>query len=237
MPNPFFSFKQFTIYQDRCAMKVCTDACILGAWFAKKVQGDERILDIGSGTGLQLLMLAQESKAEMIGVELDKEAYEQANENIGNSPWKERLSVEEGDIRTHSFKQQFDFIISNPPFFENDLMSDSDAEKVAKHSSSLSLSELLEAINKNLSEKGHFGILLPYHRWEYFDGLATQKGFHLQERLTVKQTTKHKPFRAILHYSKIPVDITNETELAIKPDGQNYSKEFEDLLRDYYLKL
>lgn len=218
-------------------MKVCTDACILGAWFAKKTSGDERILDIGSGTGLQLLMLAQQSKAELLGVELDKEACEQANENIGNSPWKERCKVEEGDIRTHRFNQRFDFIISNPPFFENDWASESDTEKVAKHSHSLSLSELLEVIGTTLSENGHFGILLPFHRWEYFDKLARQKGYYLQERLSIKQTDRHKPFRAILHYSKAISSGPQETELVIKPDGQTYSSSFEDLLRDYYLKL
>ena len=218
-------------------MKVCTDACILGAWFAKRVSGCERILDIGSGTGLQMLLLAQKSDAIINGIELDKEAYVQAKENIERSIWNDRLMLEEGDVRQHTFKHPFDFIISNPPFFENDLESDADAEKIAKHSTSLTLKELLDSIADNLDSKGNFGILLPFHRWEYFDGLAKQKGFYLKEKLIVKQTQKHKPFRAILHYSKENASSVIETELVIKPDGQSYSPEFEELLRDYYLKL
>ena len=237
MSNSFFSFKLFTIYQDKCAMKVCTDACILGAWFANKVSGYERILDIGSGTGLQMLLLAQKSNALIHGIELDKEAFAQAKENIERSNWKERLMLEEGDVRQHTFKHPFDFIISNPPFFENDLESETDAEKIAKHSTSLTLTTLLDSIANNLDSKGSFGILLPFHRWKYFDALAKQKGFQLAEKLIVKQTLKHKPFRAILHYTKTAPDSITETELVIKPDGLNYSNEFENLLKDYYLKL
>lgn len=218
-------------------MKVCTDACILGAWFAGKVAGHERILDIGSGTGLQMLLLAQNSDATIHGIELDKEAYMQAKENIERSKWNDRLTLEEGDVRQHTFKHSFDFIISNPPFFENDLESDTDAEKIAKHSTSLTLSELLDSISANLDSKGSFGILLPFHRWEYFDALAKQKGYQLTEKLIVKQTLKHKPFRAILHYTRTELASITETELVIKPDGVSYSNEFEQLLKDYYLKL
>ena len=186
---------------------------------------------------MQMLLLAQKSNALIHGIELDKEAFAQAKENIERSNWKERLMLEEGDVRQHTFKHPFDFIISNPPFFENDLESETDAEKIAKHSTSLTLTTLLDSIANNLDSKGSFGILLPFHRWKYFDALAKQKGFQLAEKLIVKQTLKHKPFRAILHYTKTAPDSITETELVIKPDGLNYSNEFENLLKDYYLKL
>src|ERR1700742_2843872 len=121
MPNPYFQFKQFTVWQDQCAMKVCTDACILGAWFSAKLPSYSMALDIGSGTGLLMLMLAQQHKGEIHGIELDLPAFRQLKENKEKSPWNDILKVFPGDIRTFRFPQRFDFIIINPPFFEGDL--------------------------------------------------------------------------------------------------------------------
>src|ERR1700722_2146648 len=112
MPNTYFQFKQFTIHQDQCAMKVCTDACILGAWFADKAPSYARVLDIGSGTGLLMLMLAQKHKGEIRGIEIDGDAFHQLRENIDNSPWRQQLKVYPGDARTFSFPEKFDFVIS-----------------------------------------------------------------------------------------------------------------------------
>src|ERR1700709_822606 len=151
MSNPYFQFKQFTIYQDRSAMKVCTDACILGAWFAQKAPAYSRVLDIGSGTGLLMLMLAQKHKGEIKGIELDLAAYRQLRDNIGLSPWKSMLKVFPGDVRSFSFPDKFDFIITNPPFFEGDLLSASDSANLAKHSKELTLIQLLSVIDANLS--------------------------------------------------------------------------------------
>ena len=139
----YFQFKQFIIHQDRCAMKVCTDACILGAWFGTKLPSNIRVLDIGSGTGLLIMMLAQNIEAAIDGIEIDLPAFKQLQENISQNEWKKRIHVYPGDIRNFSFPQQYDFIISNPPFFENDLASESLAEQTAKHSKDLSLDELI----------------------------------------------------------------------------------------------
>src|SRR6201996_3834206 len=110
MANNFFKFKQFTVYQDQCAMKVCTDACILGAWFAQKAPAYSQVLDIGSGTGLLMLMLAQKHKGEIRGIEIDLDAFRQLQQNIGQSPWPQMLRVFPGDARTFSFPEKFDFI-------------------------------------------------------------------------------------------------------------------------------
>src|SRR5580698_8970408 len=113
MSNPYFQFKQFIIQQDRCAMKVCTDACILGAWFADKAPAYARILDIGSGTGLLMLMLAQKHKGEIRGIEIDLDAFHQLKANVDKCPWQHLLKAYPGDIRSFSFPERFDFIISN----------------------------------------------------------------------------------------------------------------------------
>lgn len=237
MSNSYFQFKQFIIHQDQCAMKVCTDACILGAWFAAKVPNQSLILDIGSGTGLLMMMLAQKNNAEIHGIEIDLTAYKQLKENISQNSWKERLKVFPGDARNYVFPDKYDFIITNPPFFENDLLSDNENEQVAKHSKQLTLEELVTVIDNNLQSYGGFGILLPYHRWEFFDKLAGEKGLHLTEKLFVKQSPKHSYFRAILHYSRSKENFIPEFELLIQQaDGTN-SVEFTDLMKEYYLKL
>lgn len=237
MPNSFFKFKQFTIHQDQCAMKVCTDACILGAWFAAKLPQYTTVLDIGSGTGLLMMMLAQRSQAEIHGIEIDLAAYKQLKENISQNSWKERLKVFPGDARTFHFPHKYDFIITNPPFFENDLQSHDEGEQVAKHSKSLTLQELITVIDNNLQPHEAFGILLPYHRWEYFNQLALQQGFYITEKLFVKQSPRHNYFRAVLHYSKSHEAFAPEFELLIQQEDGSYSAEFIELMKAYYLYL
>lgn len=237
MPNNYFQFKQFTINQENCAMKVCTDACILGAWFSAKITTHTTVLDIGSGTGLLMMMLAQRSQADIHGIEIDPAAYNQLKENISQNDWKARLKVFEGDARSFSFPVKYDFIISNPPFFENDLLSSDDREQVAKHSKHLTLEALIEVIANNLQPQGAFGILLPWHRWEEFNKLATQHNFSLTEKLVVRHTPKHAPFRAILHYTRNNNIDARSFELSIKDEHNVYTPEFVQLLKDYYLYL
>jgi len=237
MPNPYFQFKQFTIFQDQCAMKVCTDACILGAWFSEKTPDYSTVLDIGSGTGLLMLMLAQKHKGEIQGIELDLSAFRQLKENIGQSKWHNELKVFPGDVRKYNFSHKFDFIITNPPFFEGDLQADSHSRNLARHSKELTLTELLTSIDENLSSQGSFGILLPYHRVPYFEDLAKSRHFHLREKLLVRQTPRHDHFRAVLHFSRIKENFIPETELSIHNDQGQYTDDFVELMREYYLKL
>lgn len=237
MPNPYFQFKQFTVYQDQCAMKVCTDACILGAWFSEKIPSFSRVLDIGSGTGLLMLMLAQKHKGEIRGIELDLPAFRQLKENIGQSPWKDMLRVFPGDVRTWSFPGKFDFIISNPPFYEDDLTAATDAANLARHSKELTLAQLLSVIDTNLAEDGSFGVLLPHHRLAHFESLATAQGFHLREKLLVRQTPRHDFFRGVLYFSRRRENFIPVSELTIQEESGGYSPEFGELMRDYYLYL
>ena len=265
MPNPYFQFKQFVIHQDRCAMKVCTDACIFGAWFAEKTPSYSLVLDVGSGTGLLMLMLAQKHKGEIQGIELDLAAFKQLKENITQSPFRNELKAFPGDVRSYAFPQKFDFIITNPPFFEGDLPATSEAANLAKHSKELTLTALLTVIDANLKSAGAFGILLPYHRVDYFTALAASRGFALSEKLLVRQTPRHDFFRGILHFSRNPEGAAgnkenssweqkgaagNEkgfsrtkdgfvpsAELCIKNEAGVYTEEFVELMKDYYLYL
>lgn len=217
-------------------MKVCTDACILGAWFADKTPPYARILDIGSGTGLLMLMLAQKHKGDIRGIEIDLQAFIQLKENIANSPWSQLLKAYPGDVRTFCFPEKFDFIISNPPFFENDLPAISASANLARHSKELTLSELLDAINANLSYNGSFGVLLPYHRSAWFEEKAMGRyGFALRERLMVRQTPRHDFFRSILHFSRRTDGFVPTMELTIQDNTGGHTDDFIELMKDYYL--
>jgi len=218
-------------------MKVCTDACIFGAWFSGKIPPNGTILDLGAGTGLLMMMLAQRSQSQIHGIEIDAAAYQQLQENTRQNDWQQRLTVFQGDARSFQFPQQYDFIISNPPFFESDLLSANDREQIAKHSTLLTLDELIRVIAANLKPAGSFGILLPFHRWEYFDKLAGHHHFYLAEKLEVKQSPKHAPFRAILHYTRAKHDFATTHHLTIQQIDRAYTPEFAALLKDYYLYL
>jgi tRNA1Val (adenine37-N6)-methyltransferase len=235
MSNSYFRFKHFTVHQDRSAMKVCTDSCIQGAWTSSKLKSFKNILDIGTGTGLLTLMLAQNSTAIIDGIELDRESFLQASENIKESPWNNRIHIVEGDARYYSFKHKFDFIICNPPFFESDLQSPDLKKNKSKHEISFTLEDLIKIVSANLEADGAFSVLLPFHRTEYFVKLATANGFFLQEKILLRQTPRHEPFRSIclFGYQK-PKEIMVE-ELTIKnADGKN-SPEYESLMKEYYL--
>lgn len=238
MPNHFFRFKQFTINQDRCAMKVCTDACILGAWFADKIPAWSAVLDVGSGTGLLMLMLAQQHKGPITGIEIDLDAYHQLKENIADSPWRQQLRVFPGDARSFRFPEKFDFIISNPPFYESALPAASHPANLARHSKELTLAELIDAIDSNLSATGSFGVLLPFHRTAWFEQEATSRHhFALKEKLLIRQTPRHDFFRSVLWFSRQRDNFTPSSELTIQTDAGTYSADFLELMQDYYLNL
>ncbi|HEU0228757.1 MAG TPA: methyltransferase [Arachidicoccus soli] len=237
MANQYFQFKQFTIHQDKCAMKVCTDACLFGALLPIIEKG--KALDIGAGTGLLSLMYAQKKNNCVIdSVEIDKAAFEQAKENYLRSKWGNRIHIFNERIQTFAEKQQkrYDIIFSNPPFFENDLQSDNTQRNLAHHSTQLSLKELIITAKKLLTLEGVFCVLLPYARNEYFEQLAVKEALFLQKKISISQTPKHTFFRSILFFSKKEAS-KNEEEIIIKAEDGKYSLKFEELLKDYYLYL
>ncbi len=202
MRNPYFRFKQFTVQQDRSAMKVCTDSCILGAWTALHLKKERAILDIGTGTGLLPLMLAQKNGSMIDAIESDPESATQAMENTRQSKWSDRIRVIHGDVLHHRPESLYDFIITNPPFFESDLRSPKEFKNRTKHDESLTLQEVVELIGQFLRPDGAFSILLPFHRTGYFENLALTHGFFLREKLIVRQTPAHAPFRSICLFTR-----------------------------------
>jgi tRNA1Val (adenine37-N6)-methyltransferase len=247
MPNSYFQFKQFAIHQDKTAMKVCTDACLFGAWVAKRISEVEKnktvsnILDVGTGTGLLSMMLAQKTKAHIDAIEIDEAAAMQATENVMATPWKERIRVINADIKEHACTKQYDLILSNPPFYEKDLKSGDESKDRAMHDTSLTMQELIPIVKNNLASTGMFAVLLPHHRMDYLIEIALSHQLNLLHRLLVKPTVKHAFTRAILLFtnrntgSHLPKPITEE--LTIKEVHHSYSLPFIDLLEDYYLSL
>ncbi|HRH57652.1 MAG TPA: methyltransferase [Chitinophagales bacterium] len=234
MSNNYFQFKQFRINQEKCAMKVCTDSCLFGAWITIE-KNVKNVLDIGTGTGLLSLMIAQKHPAEITGIEIDENAYQQTILNFNNSVWKERLHVHLGDIKTFSLAQKFDFIICNPPFYANEQESKQKAEKIAKHSLYLTFTDLILSIKKLLHDNGKFAILLPYHRKNAFEELALQHLFHPESTVFIKQTQTHPFFRYLGLFSKQKIDEIKHEEITIKLTDKIYSYEAIALLKPYYL--
>jgi tRNA1Val (adenine37-N6)-methyltransferase len=185
-----------------------------------------------------MLMLAQKHRGEIRGIELDLDAFRQLKDNIGRSPWRQLLKAVPGDIRSFSFPAKFDFIISNPPFYENDLPAATPAANLARHSKELTLQELLAAIDANLAPGGSFGVLLPYQRAAWFEEqAAATHGFMLKERLLVRQSPRHDFFRSVLYFSRHRDNFIPTTELTIQDNDGAYTDDFVELMKDYYLYL
>lgn len=240
MANNYFQFKEFTVQQDRCAMRVSTDACIFGAHVANRIASAHptinRVLDIGTGTGLLSLMVAQKSAATIKGIEIDKDAFEQSNENFAGSIWQDRLSVIHTDAVSFVAEYAYDAIISNPPFYAGDLQSEDSKKNAAKHDTTLNLKTLLSSIDRTLSATGFFSLLLPTRRVEYFIDIAKNKGYWLRTKLSIRHSAAHPFHRCILYFSR-QYDEPAFHELDIKNVAGDYSPAFTSLLKDYYLFL
>jgi tRNA1Val (adenine37-N6)-methyltransferase len=238
MANNYFQFKQFTIWQDKCAMKVTTDACLFGAWAAALINlhDGEHLLDIGTGTGLLSLMAAQQNNCLVDAVEIEEGAFTQACENIAQSPWKERVKIIHADIRQLSAAKKYHCIISNPPFFENQLASPDTAKNKALHAQELSLADLFTAFAKYIHPQGNIFLLMPAYRKAEVVALATAHGFFINHIVMVRQTPAHEPFRMMLRLS-LSDEVVKEAEIIIRESSNEYSAAFITLLKEYYLHL
>jgi tRNA1Val (adenine37-N6)-methyltransferase len=223
-------------------MKVTTDACLFGAWTARCIRQHSltsgKLLDIGSGTGLLALMVAQNSDLLIDAVEKDRDAFEQAVENFSNSPWKERLSAMHADARKILSTVKYDVIVSNPPFYENELKSP-DQKKNLAHHGGLALSELLGITRKNLEASGQFYLLLPAKRGSEAARLINEFQLRISELITIRQSPTHEPFRVFIRGQHTGNDNTAciQKEIIIWNELKEYSPEFISLLKDYYLYL
>ena len=229
------------MHQEHTAMKVCTDACLFGAWAAADVQmqAAKNILDIGSGTGLLSLMLAQKIAATITAIEIEEGAFKQTASNFELSPWKDRLDVVHISIQDYAAddKKQFDCIITNPPFYESDLNSPDNAKNLAAHSTALPWDVLAEAAASLLQDNGAWYVLVPTLRAYTMQKLALNYGLQLSEECLMYNDAKHLPIRAMLKFVKQKEATIQRNKIVIKNPDQSYTTEFTTLLKDYYLHL
>lgn len=234
-----FSFKQFTIAQDRCAMKVGTDGVLLGAW-APVEHNPYSILDIGAGTGLVALMLAQRSFAEQIdALEIDEDAYEQATDNFENSPWNDRLFCFHAglDEFVEEPEDEYDLIVSNPPFYSEDYKTDNEQRDLARFADAMPFEELIEAADLLLSENGIFAVIIPYKEEANFIALAEESELYPLKITQVKGTPTTEIKRSLLAFSRKKLDNSPINELIIETARHQYTAEYIELTKDFYLKM
>lgn len=236
--NKPFQFKQFTIQQDKTAMKVGTDGVLLGAW-ASLPKEINSILDIGSGTGLIALMLAQRSFAQTIdAIELNEEAYEQTVENFENSIWADRLFCYHASFQQFVLEvdEKYDFIIANPPFYTATFKKLPNSRAMARHAISLSFEELLKGTSQLLAEKGECAFIIPFEEETAFIEIA-KLNFLFPKRITrVRGNEKTEIKRSLLQFSKVKAALKID-ELIIEITRHNYTPEYIDLVKDFYLKM
>ncbi|ANH81753.1 methyltransferase [Niabella ginsenosidivorans] len=236
MPNSYFQFKQFVVHQEGCSMKVTTDACLFGAWTARQLTGKyERILDIGTGTGLLSLMMAQSNTAPIDAIEIQKTDFTRALANVKASPWSQQIKVLYGDVLEYGFDTRYDVIVSNPPFYEADLKGTSAGRNIAHHDEGLSLHDLAGALKKQLQFGGLFFLLFPAKREAELADELGQCGLFINRICFVQQTAAHSPFRIMVKgsFTKVPAV---KQRILIR-SGKEYSPEFTALLKPYYLHM
>lgn len=232
-----FQFKQFTVEQDRCAMKIGTDAVLLGAW-SKVTPHTQSILDIGAGSGVLALMLAQRSDAELIdALEIDEEAYEQCVQNFENSPWSDRLFCYHASLQefVEEVDDQYEFIVSNPPFFSEAQKSSTHQRDLARFQEAMPFDQLLWAVSKLLTNSGRFTVVIPFNEEDRLVALAQKFQLFTNLILHVKGTPESPVKRSYLEFSFHKTQRLTE-ELIIETKRHKFTQEYIELTKDFYLK-
>lgn len=234
-----FQFKQFSLEQDRCAMKIGTDGVLLGAW--TPIQNNPfSILDIGTGTGIIALMLAQRSHAEQIdALEIDEDAYEQAVDNFENSPWSDRLFCFHAGVDefVEEPEDEYDLIVSNPPFYTEDYKTENPQRDLARFADALPFEDLIEAAALLLSENGIFSVIIPFKEEEKFVAIAKEYELHPFKMTRVKGNPTSDIKRSLLAFSRNESDTVLKDELIIETGRHIYTPEYIELTKDFYLKM
>ena len=234
-----FQFKQFSLEQDQCAMKIGTDGVLLGAWTPIE-NNPNSVLDIGTGTGIIALMLAQRSSASQIdALEIDENAYAQATDNFENSPWNDRLFCFHAalDEFVEEPEDEYDLIVSNPPFYSEDYKSGIDQRDLARFQDAMPFEELIEAAALLLSENGIFSVIIPFKEEENFLALTKEQELFPIKITRVNGTPTTKTKRSLLAFgrnetSNFPID-----ELVIETSRHIYTPEYIALTKEFYLKM
>lgn len=235
--NTYFKFKQFTIQQSNAAMKVGTDGVLLGSWTS--VENVSSVLDVGTGTGIVALMLAQRSLATIDAVEIEENACADALLNFKNSPWENRLSLFNSSFQdfAHSSDQKFDCVVSNPPYFSQHTKSDCQKRSLARHSDNLPFEVFACGVARLLSENGHFSVILPVEAEREFRSSAANYRLFPKRIMRVKPNPL-KPVKRVLIEFRFEAMLEEETELIIESElHHDYTDEFIGLVKDFYLNL
>lgn len=236
MANDYFKFKQFTIYQNKCAMKVGTDGVLLGAWV--DIKNAAKVLDIGTGTGLIALMLAQRSNAIIDAVEIDTNACMQAQENVNQSAWADRINIIHQSFQDFlkETETKYDLIVSNPPYFQNSLTAPRENRAKARHNTELQLTDILNGTLSCLSELGTLSLILPYVEGNLFIAKAAEQGLYCVRKTNVLHKPGRKPKRLLLEFKKIKKPFTEQQLIVELNKRHEYSDDYKNLTKDFYLK-
>jgi tRNA1Val (adenine37-N6)-methyltransferase len=229
-----FHFKKFTVCQDKCAMKVGTDAVLLGSWV--DAHDAKTGLDIGTGTGIIALMIAQKTTAMIDAIDIDENAVMQAKDNVSESPWKDRINVRHISLQDycHESKTKYDLIVSNPPYFDETFKPAEEGRNNARHTDNLSFEDLANGVRLLLNEEGKFYVILPLTEGTLFIEKMKVEGLFLNELVNVKPKIDRPVKRLLMQFSfhRTPL-ITGE--LVIHHDDQSYSDDYVELTKEYYL--
>ena len=234
-----FTFKQFSVEQDRCAMKIGTDGVLLGAWTPLK-NNPFSILDIGTGTGIIALMLSQRSHAEQIdALEIDEDAYEQAVDNFENSPWSDRLFCFHAglDEFVEEPEDEYDLIVSNPPFYTEDYKTENEQRDLARFADAMPFEDLIEAAALLLSENGIFSVIIPFKEEEKFMAIAKEYELYPVKITRVKGNPTSEIKRSLLAFTRDENTLISSDELIIETARHIYTPEYIELTKDFYLKM
>lgn len=233
-----FKFKQFSIHQDKCAMKIGTDAVLLGAWV--NLGSDiNSVLDIGAGTGIIALMMAQRSSAEVIdAIEIDDDAYEQCVGNFEYSPWSDRLFCYHASLEefVDEVDDKYDLIVSNPPFYSTDFKSKNRQRDLARFEDAMPFNHLVDSASKLLSENGKFVVIIPFKEEEKFIALASNANLFPNRILRVKGNPTSNIKRSLLEFSFNKAETKIDT-LIIETERHQYTQDYINLTKDFYLKM
>lgn len=230
-----FHFKQFTVRHDRCTMKVGTDAVLIGAWV--DVTDTQNILDIGTGSGVIALVLAQRTQpsVHIESVEIEKDDADQAAENFRNSPWASRMGLHHGSIQDYHPFVEFDLIVTNPPYFNRSLAPPDKKRHQVRHTTSLSYDDLLSAVARLLTKNGRFNLILPFREASLFSEVAFRYGFFCSRRYHFR-TRKEKPLeRTLMEFTRQPHSVA-EGEILLYDKGLLWSSSYRDLITNFYVK-
>ncbi|MBP9848161.1 MAG: methyltransferase [Flavobacterium sp.] len=233
-----FKFKQFSVNQDRCAMKIGTDGVLLGAW-TPLINNPYNVLDIGAGTGILSLMLSQRSNAEQIdAIEIDEDAYEQCVENFEASPWGDKLFCFHAglDEFVEEPEDEYDLIISNPPFYTDDFKSPTTSRDLARFEDALPFEELIEAAALLLSDNGIFSVIIPFKEEQRFVTMCKELDLFPLKITRVKGTPTSEIKRSLLAFYRMEQTPLID-ELIIEISRHNYTPEYIELTKDFYLKM